>query len=378
MNKIVEKIKEIFGSPEFVPLHAPKFIGNEKKYLLDCIDSTYVSSVGKYVDRLELEFAKFTGAKYAIACANGTSALHVSLQLAGVKEGDEVIIQPLTFIATANAILYCGATPVFVDVDKKTLGLSAEKLKDFLNENCTINEQSKCINKKTNKVISACVPMHTFGHACKIDEIVDICNQYHIHVVEDAAESVGTYFKGIHTGLYGMFGTLSFNGNKTITTGGGGMILTNDAKLAQQAKHITTQAKLKHEWDFVHDMIGYNYRMPNINAALGLAQLENLPKFIESKRDLAKLYVEIFQNSSYQLFTEPENSHSNYWLQTIISENLKERDEFLKYANAHGVMSRPAWQLMHRLEMYKHCFRGDLSNSEWLQDRIINIPSSVR
>ena len=291
---IIDKIREIFHKQEGqIYLHEPLFIGNEKKYIDECIDSTYVSSVGKFVDLFEFKIAEYTGAKKAIVCVSGTNALHIALVLVGVGQGDEVITQPLTFIATANAISYCGAKPIFVDVDRETMGLSPDSLEAFLSKE-TMMKTDGCYNKTTGKKIKACIPMHTFGHPCKIDEIAFICEKYKIELIEDAAESIGSYYKGKHTGTFGKIGILSFNGNKTITTGGGGMLLFNDEKLAQKAKHITTQAKIPHPWEFVHDEIGYNYRMPNINAALGVAQLENINLFIEKKRLLATTYNNFF------------------------------------------------------------------------------------
>lgn len=382
---IVNLIRLLYNEPSaFIPLHAPVFMGNEKKYLEECIDSTFVSSVGKFVDQFEIEMAKYTGAAQAVVCVNGTNALHLALQLVGVKANTEVVTQPLTFIATANAIKYCNADPVFIDVDKDTLGLSPEKLEHWLNSS-TIQQFNKetqkteTINKLSGKKISACVPMHTFGHPCRIDEIIEVCGKYNIPVVEDAAESLGSFYKNQHTGTFAEVGVLSFNGNKILTTGGGGMLLFKDEKLAQKAKHLTTQAKVPHPWEFVHDEIGYNYRMPNINAALGLAQLEQLPKFIESKRKIAKKYKEFFSTltSALAFFSEPTNSKSNYWLNTLILENREHRDSFLKYTNENGIMTRPAWELMNRLPMFKNAQTGDLTNSEWIADRLVNIPSSV-
>ena len=376
-QQIVNKIREIYNEPEeFIPLHAPVFIGNEKKYLNECIDTTFVSSVGKFVDQFEIEMAKYTGATKAVACVNGTNALHLALLLVGVEQDTEVITQPLTFIATANAISYCNAKPVFVDVDIDTMGLSPGALLHFL-ENETIVKEGSCYNKTTNRKITACVPMHTFGHPCRIDEIIEVCERYNIPVVEDAAESLGSYFKGKHTGTFGKIGVLSFNGNKTITTGGGGMLLFNDEELAQKAKHLTTQAKVPHAWEFLHDEIGYNYRMPNINAAIGLAQLENLGKFIIAKHKLAAEYDAFFSTLDIQFFKEPDNARSNYWLNVIILKDRKNRDEFLEYTNVNGVMSRPVWELMNRLPMFSDYHHDDLSNAEWLADRVVNIPSSV-
>mgnify|MGYP006366301479 FL=1 len=376
MQKVVDFIKETFNTKEFIALHEPRFIGNEKKYLNDCIDSTFVSSVGKYVDRFEKEFASFVGAKYAIATVNGTAALHISLILANVKKDDEVITQPLTFIATCNAISYIGAKPVFVDVDLDTMGLSPESLKDFLEANCEIIN-NQCINKTTNKIIKACVPMHTFGHPCKIEEIKEICDIWNISLVEDAAESLGSFYKDKHTGTFGKVGAFSFNGNKIITSGGGGVIVTDDEQIAKRAKHITTTAKIPHPYEYVHDEIAYNYRLPNINAALLVAQMENLEKFLESKRELASTYEKFFKTSNIDFIKEPKDSKSNYWLQAVLLNDLKQRDEFLEFTNKNGVMTRPIWRLMNELEMYKDCQKDELKNAKYLEQRVVNIPSSV-
>lgn len=375
----VDFVRELYKTPEdFIPLHAPVFNGNEKKYLDECIDTTFVSSVGKFVDQFEIEIAKYTNAKKAVACVNGTSALHIALKLVGVETNTEVLTQPLTFIATTNAISYCNAQPVFIDVDKNTLGLSPTKLEHWLKNNTKFDKvTNKPLNLSTNKPISACVPMHTFGHPCRIDKIVEICNKYNIPVIEDAAESLGSFYKNKHTGTFGEIGVLSFNGNKILTTGGGGMLLFKDVELAQKAKHITTQAKVPHPWEFVHDEIGYNYRMPNINAALGLAQLEQLPKFLESKRNIAKKYEDFFSTTTLSFVSEPENTQSNYWLNTILLKNKTERDAFLKYTNENGIMTRPIWQLMNKLIMFKDCKCGDIIDAKWLEERIVNIPSSV-
>ena len=376
-KNVVDFIQELYGTQEFLPLHEPRFIGNEKQYVNEAIDSTFVSSVGKYVTQLEEMVAKFSGTKYAIATSNGTSALHIGLKLVGVDESCEVITQPLTFIATANAISYCNAEPIFVDVDKETLGLSPSKLKEFLEESTFVNEANECINKSTGKVIKACVPMHTFGHPCTIDEIVAICDEYNISVVEDAAESLGSYYKGKHTGSFGKIGVFSFNGNKIITTGGGGMIVTDDEELAKRAKHITTTAKVPDPYEYIHDEIGYNYRLTNLSAALGVAQMEQLPFFIKKQRELAKEYETFFKESGIEFIQEPKNSSSNYWLNAVILKERKTRDEFLKYTNDNGIMTRSIWRLMNKLEMFKDCQHGDLSNAEWLEDRVVNISSSV-
>lgn len=376
-DAIVKFIREQYNSLEFIPLHAPIFSGNEREYVLETIDSTFVSSVGKFVDRFE-EIAKdYTGAKYAIATANGTAALHMALILAGVKRDELVITQSLSFIATCNAISYIGAEPVFVDIDKATLGMSAEKLELFLAEN-TIQKNGNCLHKTTGRRIAACVPMHTFGFPVAIDKIVEICTSHNISLVEDAAESIGSTYKGKHTGTFGLLGTYSFNGNKTITCGGGGLIVTNDDVLGKQAKHLTTQAKVPHRWEFVHDHIGYNYRLPNLNAALACAQMEQLEGFIANKRETAAAYQKFFADKEITFVTEPEHSRSNYWLNAVLLKDREERDAFLAYTNDNGVMTRPVWELMNRLSMFKHCISGDISNAEWIADRLVNIPSSVR
>ncbi|RBQ30137.1 LegC family aminotransferase [Aliarcobacter vitoriensis] len=376
MKNIIDFIKQTFKTEEFIPLHEPRFIGNEKKYLNECIDSTFVSSVGKYVDRFEKDFASYVGAKYAIATVNGTAALHISLILSNVQRDDEVITQPLTFIATCNAISYIGAKPVFVDVDLDTLGLSPKSLKNFLETNCEIIENI-CINKITKRQIKACVPMHTFGHPCKIDEIKNICDRWKITLVEDAAESLGSFYKDKHTGTFGKIGAFSFNGNKIITSGGGGVIVTDDEGLAKRAKHITTTAKIPHPYEYVHDETAYNYRLPNLNAALLVAQMENLDKFLANKRELATIYKDFFETKNVKFVEEPQNSNSNYWLQAIIFDDVKQRDEFLEFSNKNKVMTRPIWKLMNELEMYKNCQKDDLKNAKYLEERVVNIPSSV-
>lgn len=377
-KQTVDFIKAQFPGQDFIPLHEPRFLGNEKKYLLECIDSTFVSSVGKYVDDFEKQIAAYTGAKYAVAAVNGTAALHMGMLVAGVKHNDIVITQALSFIATCNAIAYIGASHVFVDVDMDTMGMSPEKLKTYLKEFAEKKQDGFSYHKTTNQRIAACVPMHTFGHPCKIDEIAAICSEYNIALVEDAAESIGSYYKNKHTGTFGVVGTFSFNGNKTITCGGGGAIVTNDEALAKKAKHLTTQAKVPHRWEFVHDEIGYNYRMPNLNAALMCAQLEQLDAFLKNKRELAALYENFFKDTAIQFVKEPTQSSSNYWLCVILLSDRKTRDEFLQYANDNGVMSRPAWTLMQKLNMFKEAMHGDLSNSIALENRLVNIPSSVR
>ena len=377
MQKLVEFIHGLYKTDEFIPLHEPKFMGNEKKYLNECIDSTFVSSVGQYVDRFEEEFAKYVGSKYAVATVNGTSALHISLLLADVQRDDEVITQPLTFIATCNAISYCGAKPIFVDVDRETMGLSPKSLRDFLEEHCEVLDE-QCINKTTNRTIKACVPMHTFGHPCKIDEIKEICDSWHIALVEDAAESLGSYYKQKHTGIFGKVGAFSFNGNKIITSGGGGVIVTDDEALAKRAKHLTTTAKVPHPYEYAHDEIGYNYRMPNLNAALLVAQLEQLDDFLENKRELTQKYEQFFATyNEIEFVKEPSNASSNYWLQAVILEDLEARDNFLEYTNKNGIMTRPIWKLMNELEMFKDAQCTNLDNAKYLEQRVVNISSGV-
>lgn len=371
-------VRATFEDPEgFIILHDPRFIGNERKYLMDAMDSNFVSSVGEYVNKFEKAIAEYTGSKYAVAAVNGTAALHISLLLAGVKRDEEVITQPVSFIATCNAIAYTGAHPVFVDVDKRTMGMSAEKLEDFLRNNARMDAKGDCYNKNTGRRFAAVVPMHTFGHPCHIDDIARVCEQYNIPLVEDAAESIGSTYKDRHTGLWGKLSALSFNGNKVITTGGGGMILTQDEELAKLAKHITTTAKVPHRWEYNHDMTAYNYRLTNLAAALGLGQIEQCSFFIERKRELVEKYKAFFADKDIEFFTEPENCRSNYWLNAVILKDRAERDAFLTFTNDHGVMTRPIWVLNNKLDMYKGCQCADLTNAEWLEDRVVNIPSTV-
>lgn len=376
-SEIVSFIHQLYGSDELIPLHAPLFIGNEKKYLNECIDTTFVSSVGKFVDRFEEMVADYTGAKKAVVCVSGTNALHMGMLLVGVERDDEVLTQALTFIATCNAISYIGAHPVFIDVDKETMGLSPDAVRAWLIKNAEI-KNNQCYNKHTGRRIKACVPMHTFGHPVRINELTAVCSEWHLELVEDAAESIGSFYKGQHTGTFGKVGAISFNGNKTITTGGGGMLLFQDEELGKFAKHLTTQAKVPHRWEFVHDHIGYNYRMPNINAAIGCAQMENLERYVENKRETAERYKEFFKSiPGITFFTEPENCRSNYWLNVVLLKDKAAQQEFLEYTNDHGVMTRPVWQLMNKLEMFKDCETDGLVNTSWLEERIVNIPSSV-
>ncbi len=377
IEKIINFIQDTYETKDFISLHEPQFLGNEKKYLIECVNSSFVSTAGNFVNKVESKLAKYTGAKYAIATSSGTSALHISLILAKVDKDSEVITQPLTFVATCNAISYCNAKPIFIDVDKETMGLSPYELKSFLESNTTIKDK-KCINNKTGKVIKACIPMHSYGHPCKIDEIKKVCDKFHIFLIEDSAESLGSLYKNKHTGTFAQLGVFSFNGNKIITSGGGGCIITNNKALAKKAKHLTTTAKINHKWDFNHDMIGYNYRMPNINAALLLAQLEQLKSFIDKKRKLAHGYKLFFKDLDCSFFEEPKYCRSNYWLNSIILENKKQKNRFLKLTNSKGIMTRPIWKLMNKLPMFENAQSCSLTNSEWLYDRLINLPSSVK
>lgn len=374
-QSIVDFTRAIYGV-EFVPLHRPVFEGNEKQYLIDCIDSNFVSSAGAKVTEFEQQIAAFTGTKYAVATVNGTAALHVALQLVGVQRDDEVITQALTFIATCNALSYTGAHPVFVDVDRDTLGMSAQALGEFLVQHCEQRDRN-AFNKTTGRRIAACVPMHTFGLPCRIEEIAALCADWGIALVEDAAESLGSYVGTRHTGTFGKLATLSFNGNKVITTGGGGMIITDDEALAKHAKHLTTTAKVPHPFEFVHDEVGYNYRLPNLNAALGCAQMERLPGFLAIKADVARRYAEFFDSLGMTFMRAPAGTTSNYWLNAIVLDSVQERDAFLEFTNSRGVMTRPIWRLMSRLAMFSHCHHDGLVNSLWLEDRVVNIPSSV-
>lgn len=376
-DQIASAIHSVVGEGP-VGLHEPTFFGNEWLYVKESLDSTFVSSVGKFVDRFEDDLAAYTGAKYAVAVVNGTAALHIALLLAGVKAGEEVLVPALTFIATANAVSYCGATPHFVDIEDRTLGIAAAKLREYLQAH-TQQYRGQCVNMATGKVIRAMVPVHIFGHPGDINGLLAVAHDFNILLVEDAAESLGSTYHGQHTGTFGLMGTLSFNGNKIITTGGGGAILTNDATIARRAKHLTTTAKLPHAWEFIHDQIGYNYRLPNLNAALGCAQLEQLPTKLIAKRTLYKHYQATFLPvKGAKLIAEPAQCHSNYWLQTIMlnADQAHQRDAILQATNQAGFMTRPAWQLMHQLTPFNNCPRMDLGTAEQLAQRLINIPSS--
>ena len=375
-DALIRFVREQYRTDDFIPLHAPIFPGKERDYVVDTINTTFVSSVGAFVDRFERDMAAYTQSPRAVATVNGTAALHVALRLAGVLPGELVITQPLTFVATCNAIAYCMAQPLFIDVDRHTLGLSPKALEAWLIENAHVDSDSVCRTKSDNKVIRACIPMHTFGHPVEIDDLIDVCARWKLIVIEDAAESVGSFYKGRHTGTFGEVGTLSFNGNKIITTGGGGMILAGE-EIGAHAKHLTTTAKRPHPYEYVHDEVGYNYRLPNLNAALGCAQLEALEHFIEVKRELAARYDAYLAGSDLQFVREPEHCRSNYWLNAVICEGREQRDALLKATNDKGVMTRPIWALMNHLPIYANCCKGDLTNAEWLEARVVNLPSSV-
>ena len=378
MNKrLIRFIREVYETNEVVPLHAPSFFGNEVHYLKDTIDSTFVSSVGKYVDQFEENISRYTNSPAAIATVNGTAALHTALKLVGVQAGDLVITQPLTFVATCNAISYCSAEPIFVDVDRLTLGLSSVALDEWLSENAYIDDKEICRSRLNGRVIRACMPMHTFGHPADMDSIMRVCNNWKLAIVEDAAESLGSFYRGRHTGTFGEFGAISFNGNKIITTGGGGIVLVKNKSMGIRAKHLTTTAKLPHPYEYIHDETAYNYRMPNLNAALGCAQLQQLNFFISCKRRLAHQYQDYFNGSELMFVEEPEGCRSNYWLNTIICPEKHDRDILIKETNGCGVMTRPIWSLMTNLPMYSNCQVGNIENSTWLESRIINLPSGV-
>lgn len=377
IKETIKFIKDIYPGQDFIPLHAPLFNGNEKKYLEACVDSTFVSSVGKFVTEAEEKFAEKAGVKYAVAAVNGTSALHLALNVAGVSNGDEVLTQPLTFVATCNAILYQNAHPVFIDISTQTLSLSAKKLGEFLSDSVMI-QNGQAYNKKSGRRIRACLPMHTFGHPAELTEIKALCDAYNIILIEDAAEAVGSYYKGKHLGGVGDISAFSFNGNKIITCGGGGMVVTNNPEMAKKAKHLSTVAKIPHPYEFYHDEVGYNYRMPNINAALLVAQLEQLDDFVSKKRSIAHQYANFFAHmKEVQFVSEPIHSSSNYWLNAILLSDLKLRDAFLEESNKHGVMTRPAWKLMPELPAFKDFEVASIACSRSVADRLVCLPSSV-
>lgn len=373
---VIGFVRDQYPGVESIPLHAPVFPGREKQYLEECIDSTYVSSVGPFVDAFEKAVADYVGSRHAVAVVNGTQALFVALKLAGVARGCEVVTQSLTFVATANAIRYAGGEPVFVDVDEETLGMSPRALEGFLQTHAEIMD-GRLINRSTGYPIAACLPMHTLGHPCRMDEISRICREWGLPLVEDAAESLGSFYRNRHTGTFGLLGVFSFNGNKILTTGGGGVIVTDDDVLAQRARHLTTTAKVPHPWEFLHDELGYNFRMPNLNAALGLAQLENLPRFLSSKRALAERYLQFFETKGWRFVKEPAEGLSNYWLNALILEDEQQRNAFLETTNGAKIMTRCLWRPMHMLDMYRDCQRDALSTTEFLYRRLVNLPSGV-
>ncbi|GHT95711.1 aminotransferase DegT [Spirochaetia bacterium] len=376
-KEITTYIKTLYPNRDLVLLHCPEFIGNEKRYLVECIDTKYVSYVGRFVVEMENKVKEISSAKHAVALVNGTAALHMLLLAVGVQPGDEVITQSLSFAATAAAIVHANGTPVFVDVDRETLGMSPESLKNFLSENATI-KHNKCINKKTGKDIKVVIPMHTFGHPVKIDAIQKICEEYSLLLIEDAAESLGSWYQDKHTGTFGKAAILSFNGNKLVTTGGGGMVITDDETIADRVRYISTTAKRPHRWEFYHDEVGYNLRMPSVNAAIGLAQLEYLDTILANKRETAHNYKRFFDSINVPFITEPKNARSNYWLNAILFDGRKQRDEFLEYSNDNGVQTRPAWTLLHTLSPYQHCQHTKTPNAEYFADCLVNIPSGVR
>ncbi|UWZ97342.1 LegC family aminotransferase [Vibrio splendidus] len=374
-TSIVEFVRDTYKTDEFIPLHAPTFNGNEKAYVMETIDSTFVSSVGKFVDDFERKVEAYTGTAKAVATVNGTAALHAALYMADVQRGDLVITQALTFVATCNALYHMGAEPIFVDVSPVSLGLCPKAVDAFLSEHAEITEAG-CIHKQTGKRIKAVVPMHTFGHPVELDELVAVCLKWNLVLVEDAAESLGSFYKGKHTGTMGDVSAVSFNGNKIITTGGGGMVLCKTEELGARTKHVTTTAKVPHPYEFFHDEPGFNYRMPNLNAALGCAQMEVIEQYLKQKRQLAKCYENLFSGTDFQFVTEPGYAESNYWLNAIICPDKKSREEILAGTNSAGVMTRPIWQLMHRLPMFENAMRGDLTYSEFIEAHLINLPST--
>lgn len=376
-SPITDYIKSLYPDMNPVLLHCPQFLGNEKKYLNECIDTQFVSYVSHFVTDMEEHIQRITGAKCAVAMVSGTEALHMALLSAGVLAGEEIVTQSLTFAATSAAIVHCGASPVYVDVDEDTLGMSPSALRQFLEQH-TMQKNGVCVNRNSGRVISACVPMHTFGHPCRIDEIKAVCDEHNIILIEDSAESLGSFYKGRHTGTFGKVGILSFNGNKTITTGGGGMVITDDESLASRARYLSTTAKQPSRWEFLHTEAGYNLRMPGINAAVGCAQLECFEQILANKRETARMYQEFFAGMGIAFVKEPKDSCSNYWLNAILLDSLEEREEFLEFANGNGVQVRPIWKLMHKLPPYKAYERAPLPVSELLESRIVNIPSSVR
>ncbi|MAG67898.1 MAG: aminotransferase DegT [Pseudomonadales bacterium] len=376
-TKLVKFVRDLYRTQDFIPLHAPSFMGNEKAYLNNVIDSTFVSSVGEYVDKFELQVQAFTSSSRAIATVNGTAALHTALYLSGVRAGDVVLTQALTFVATCNAIHQLGAQPAFIDIEPVAFGMCPLALESWLEANAEVLGSGQCVLKDGGACIRAVVPMHTFGHPARLGELLSVCEKWSLCLIEDAAESLGSYYQGQHTGTLGRFGAVSFNGNKVITTGGGGMLLCRSSEDGALAKHVTTTAKKPHPFEFFHDQPGFNYRMPNLNAALGTAQMEQLEKRLSSKRRVAEAYLEFFADSEYRFVAEPDYGRSNYWLNAVRCPSAQARDELLELTNAQGVMTRPVWQLMHRLPMYQDCLRGDLPNAVEAEACLVNLPSSA-
>jgi aminotransferase in exopolysaccharide biosynthesis len=374
---ITAYIKTLYPNRDLVLLHCPEFLGNEKKYLTECIDTKYVSYVGRFVADMENKVREITGTKYAVALVNGTAALHMLLLAVGIRPGDEVITQSLSFAATAAAIVHANGTPVFVDVERETLGMSPESVRAFLAENAEV-KNGVCANKKTGRPLKAVIPMHTFGHPVRIGAIRKICEEYSLMLIEDSAESLGSYYQGKHTGTFGKAAILSFNGNKLVTTGGGGMVITDNEAIADRVRYISTTAKRPHRWEFYHDEVGYNLRMPSVNAAIGLAQLEYLDTILANKRETARLYKQFFDSINMEFLTEPKDAQSNYWLNAILFDTRKQRDEFLEYSNDNGVQTRPAWNLLHTLPPYQQYQHTEMPNAEYFADCLVNIPSSVR
>ena len=374
-NKLIAHIRDLYQTNDFIPLHAPTFNGNELAYVSETITSTFVSSVGKFVEDFEAKITGYTGTAKAVATVNGTAALHTALYMSDVRRGDLVITQALTFVATCNALYHIGAEPIFVDVSPVSLGLCPKAVEEYLIEYAVIRD-NECFHKKTGQRIKAVIPMHTFGHPVELDELVKVCNKWHLTLIEDAAESLGSFYKGKHTGTIGRFGAVSFNGNKIVTTGGGGMVLCKSLDDGLHTKHVTTTAKVPHPYEFFHDEPGFNFRMPNLNAALGCAQMESLPAFLQQKRRIAAQYQNFFADSDYQFVTEPEYAQSNYWLNAVICPDVKSRDELLAKSNESGVMTRPIWKLMHRLPAFKNAMCGDLSYSEYIEAHLVNLPST--
>ena len=378
LNESVNFIRELYATNAEIHLHEPQFSGNEKRYLNDVVDSTFVSSVGEYIGKFEDLVCSYTKSSAAVATVNGTSAIHVALHAAGIGAGDLVVTQSFSFVATCNAIRMTGADPIFVDINREGLGLCSKSLEAFLEKKAWINDLGECRLRDDGRRIRAVVPMHTFGHPVQIDEIIEICNRWNLILVEDASESLGSFYKGKHTGTFGLFGALSFNGNKIVTTGGGGMVLCNDTKSGKRIKHLTTTAKVPHPFEYFHDEFGFNYRMPNVNAALGCAQLEKLHFYLEAKRNLAIRYRDFYSGSDFAFLDEPVHANSNFWLNAVICADKKLRDEFLSITNREGISTRPVWMPLHKLPMYKDCIRGNLSVTEFMEERVVNLPSTPR